>query len=1245
MKERHEREVFSGDMRGGIRDDLDGLPDIPPVPLEIVEAVNQGRLAIFIGAGASCIMGYPDWPTLAEMVIDACRSYVRLNYWEELVPPKLWAKCTQLAKEEPKKALTVCHQLFKDHDHEQAFFECAAGCLRSPLRHYSPDNIGDIYKEIYGLRGFFLTTNMDPEFDQRFRDKNQFRIPEDPTLVDRAMLYHLHGTVMLPETMVLTTQQYLNCYRDPSTIRFLEWVFAKNVVLFIGYGLHEYEVLDYLIMRMDSRSSQPNQKFFLLDYNRDTSRDPDLDRLYYRSLGVTLVPYASVSEHETSLIRVLLAWRKEIDYRSEFLFQTTIDLAQAAASYDESKADRILQMITEANFRDNFFTHLKTSADPVAWFKRLDQEGFLEPPTWVAFTYLEKVAIQNEKTPSDDITSLIINYIDAGIKRQKSKTARIEQQSIDELILKILFHLPNEKDVSDRCEFLHFALEEGDDMMTITVAIIDDILPSVLEREWKEILLSIFDVVFDVGDREAKEEAISPFIQEYYLNKICLDFAEPAATLCGQGLTTAIREKIKTCAIDNPQYYHYGRRVRSLTESSGAQAPHTQADILVRFFVEVAISLSTRDLNQIITELQTEDDIIFHRIALALIDARFGELHQFLTVWPKNPFNDHLLEHELYHLLGAHATAFNKQEMDVLVEWIDSSDLGKNIDEKGREGVLAYYRKRWYQALEQSGHPRVREGLHISSSLCPDPIQVDQEEEATLTLIEPTEDDLQQLRGLSMTEVARVLIDLFGASQEFHPMRADMEDVLRRSVSEDPSRYSGDLDPFVNLSARIHYGLLWGFDDAWKNKRAFSWEAVLTFIETILVTEPYKVLEPDSSSSIQSWVIGTIGSLLQSAVQSDDRAMDTHLLPRAYTLLRSSIFRTPEAPESEGDDRINQTLNTSQGRLLQAFISLALHAERIKSDDLQTIGVSALLSDLHTLLFDSSRISMNYLTVIGWYYSTFYYYNQDWITKHHSTIFPRDCPPQWEASMTGLLFRANTVSRDIFVHLKESGEFIHAISFEITDHQAAIQLPLLICRGYNSGLDPIEAKDSLIRTLVLTGTPEHLRQIHWFYDRRIGKGIDESERERIRAIWRLVMERFTEGDEEFRHQIVAYSSWLSLFDRIDDEIAEWMLTIADNFRGGWIAEPGLLNALRQHVDHDPARVGAILMRVLENSKPWLNVYKEKLSSIVERLYELEKEKHERENWADQICNFFLSQNEQFLLDLYIANHPELPSDT
>ncbi|MCK5118296.1 MAG: hypothetical protein KAQ78_01860, partial [Candidatus Latescibacteria bacterium] len=49
-----------------------GIEKIPRLPNEIVEAVNNNKLAIFIGAGVSRLIGCRGWDQLAQALINRC---------------------------------------------------------------------------------------------------------------------------------------------------------------------------------------------------------------------------------------------------------------------------------------------------------------------------------------------------------------------------------------------------------------------------------------------------------------------------------------------------------------------------------------------------------------------------------------------------------------------------------------------------------------------------------------------------------------------------------------------------------------------------------------------------------------------------------------------------------------------------------------------------------------------------------------------------------------------------------------------------------------------------------------------------------------------------------------------------------------------------------------------------------------------------------------------------------------------
>src|SRR5258708_37420993 len=71
---------------------------------------------------------------------------------------------------------------------------------------------------------------------------------------------HLHGSLQEPKTMIMTTSDYISRYaaynrssNDPQTehpvLTFLTFLFQYRTVLFIGYGLEELEILEYVLSK------------------------------------------------------------------------------------------------------------------------------------------------------------------------------------------------------------------------------------------------------------------------------------------------------------------------------------------------------------------------------------------------------------------------------------------------------------------------------------------------------------------------------------------------------------------------------------------------------------------------------------------------------------------------------------------------------------------------------------------------------------------------------------------------------------------------------------------------------------------------------------------------------------------------------------------------------------------------------------------------------------------------------------
>jgi len=104
---------------------------------------------------------------------------------------------------------------------------------------------------------------------------------------------HLHGAASNPESMVVTTREYLEHYDDRTVQHFLGELFEKKTVLFVGYGLKEVEVLEHILRRGSARAStQERRRFALQGYFFSQARLYErLHRYYERSFGVHVIGF------------------------------------------------------------------------------------------------------------------------------------------------------------------------------------------------------------------------------------------------------------------------------------------------------------------------------------------------------------------------------------------------------------------------------------------------------------------------------------------------------------------------------------------------------------------------------------------------------------------------------------------------------------------------------------------------------------------------------------------------------------------------------------------------------------------------------------------------------------------------------------------------------------------------------------------------------------------------------------------
>ncbi len=294
------------------------LQQLPRLPDEVIQAALNGELILFVGAGVSRLVNLPSWNSLAWNALEALRKKDLLNFSE----------LEQLKVLDAKKQLSIAQLIAEESEVDLNLPSYFAGVSEGT----------SIYKTINDIGCVCVTTNYDELLSPRFTEaageptgavsvkpKEPIRISEKERFLAKWLdepgtVVHLHGAVSKPATMVVTTSDYLAHYDHRNVQHFLRDLFDRKVVLFLGYGLEEVEILEHILRRGETRRAKDRRRFALQGYF--LSQDPLYRKLYSyyeQSFGVHLIGYVRDHNDYAQQEAIFREWAPQIRVRKPAL--------------------------------------------------------------------------------------------------------------------------------------------------------------------------------------------------------------------------------------------------------------------------------------------------------------------------------------------------------------------------------------------------------------------------------------------------------------------------------------------------------------------------------------------------------------------------------------------------------------------------------------------------------------------------------------------------------------------------------------------------------------------------------------------------------------------------------------------------------------------------------------------------------------------------------------------------------------
>lgn len=323
-----------------------------------------------------------------------------------------------------------------------------------------------------------------------------------------------------------------------------------------------------------------------------------------------------------------------------------------------------------------FFNELKS----LSWLVPLKEDGWFDPiknpiphedvdtsgtlftPTWHALEYVVWVSHHPER-PIDtliEIVNSIIDYTD-------DNGNRIENGRTDLQTIKIIGSFPIESIELQHIEFMGIALKSRWKYGLLDQEITETILPKFLDAGVKELTLILINVMLDIGIVNGR---IISIMNDYWLEDALKKHGQAIANLCGIEAAQITLEQIRAIDREAPFAFNFIQLVESDISQLNV-ADYTE--LIVSFTSLLYQFAEPNSIKTTVKELLNEPHTIIRRIGVNAINLHYDALKDLFWNWEGNPLDEYELKPEMYQLIQTNSSTFDDDEMEQILQWIEST--------------------------------------------------------------------------------------------------------------------------------------------------------------------------------------------------------------------------------------------------------------------------------------------------------------------------------------------------------------------------------------------------------------------------------------------------------------------------------------------------------------------------------------------------------------------------------------------
>lgn len=1191
-----------------------------PVPEAIRDAAKHGELVVFVGAGVSVLCGSPTWEGFANAVIDSVEKPAKLSFLE----------VEQLRSiQDPRRRLSIAMDLAEgagvDLDYEK---------ILHPSR--GKDDGLETYRLLSALNPVFITTNYDKWFDHapppslsgRTGEPNEPVAPEQRRLVvgsdqfstsllfDRGVVFHLHGRCTEPRSMVISLRQYISHYSDPRVVSFLQEVFSKWTVLFVGYGLAELEILEYVIRAGASSKASPTRlrHYILYPYrSSEAAQTRFIESYFEKQCNVGVIKYVIDDNGWGELCNVLREWLPQVDVRdaSTIEKQTYLDRQIEEQDNVASRNSAIRLVVDNPDLQPYFFSRI---TNPV-WLDDLYDQDLFDPagsvpPTpaestigitsciaykWPPGTYLERIASDVTGSQADRVMGIVRGCTDAAERR--GIDSWITNWDLAQIFSRVEIDALRDDDA--RLVRTWLGGNSNTDMIVRTIGM--ELLPRLLASggvKERAITLDLLALLTTGGSDSRSRDARRAGTDDYWIREALHASANEIGRQFGEGAVLALRESLKA-AIGTPEDDALSYWRRAAIENHEQDHYHDDfQNTLIDAVRDAAFGCLVADPEsgrRLVEKLLQDSHPTLVRIGIHLCGERFGDVGDlFWAEFRASWFADIAYWHEVYWYLrkgfsrftGPQRERYLSEIDDFRGDWADE-DRSEQFDDRHRIDLLhpakglgdSEVDERYARLVAEYGLPREHVDFHhyISAGFVGERSPV----------------NLAELRDMMPEQLLAFLREFEPGEGWNQPTRRGLAETLSELVRADENAFTIQLDSFRAMSPVYQHGVIKGLTDRWRDKKFIDWGKCLAYASEIMASSTFFHFSIDDDVASDEpgtrWVTNDVLDLINAGISDDDRPIPSELLPEALQIARTVIEALPPKSADNAKDAVFQAINNPRGRSIELLIRLLLHARRSALENTLPVIEWSLVSETFDRELALSEMGKNadFAAHAGTYIANLHYLAPDWVDENFNRLFSITNDEAWACAAQGFAYQRYSYNW-LYRRLRDGGHLARMLADEQLPDSVAEKALQFIMLAYLAGREPLTGEDSdLIQGILRQMNPEVVSRLCWFVWTLHGE-LDVEAQVRTRDFWLAASARI--AGEEANHTITLSNLNLlaSALNALDNETIDAWKQAAPYANDAHHA-PHMIKDFARLATNYPQAIGEIFLASLERFVPTYDV--------------------------------------------------------